>query len=82
MNFVDGNKHSENFEMLSILGERHAATCDGHSRRELLQAGGAGLLGLSLPKLLAAESHASNVVAKPKPVVFLLLFGGPSQLGT
>lgn len=68
--------------MLSILGERHAATCDGHSRRELLQAGGAGLLGLSLPKLLAAESHASNVVAKAKSVVFLLLFGGPSQLET
>ncbi len=68
--------------MLSILGDRHAATCDGHRRRELLQAGGAGLLGLSLPKLLAAESHASDVVPKAKSVIFLLLFGGPSQLET
>ncbi len=67
--------------MLTIHGSPRR-TCDGHSRRELLQAGGAGLLGLSLPKLLAAESLASDVVSKAKSVIFLLLFGGPSQLET
>ena len=33
-------------------------TCGGWTRRQVLQAGGAGLLGLSLPKLLAAEAAA------------------------
>ena len=57
-------------------------TCDGFSRRELIQAGGAGLFGLSLPKLLAAESQSSELKPKAKSVIFLLLFGGPSQLET
>jgi hypothetical protein len=51
-----------------------------------LQAGGAGLLGLSLPKLLAAESRLPGSAAGPMPrarsVIFLLLYGGPSQLET
>lgn len=54
-------------------------TCEGISRRNLLQAGGAGLLGLNLPKLLAAESLESRE-ARAKSVIFLFLFGGPSQL--
>ena len=41
--------------MLSVLGSP-SQTCDGASRRELLQACGAGLLGMSLPKVLAAEA--------------------------
>ena len=41
--------------MLGIL-RRRQLTCDGVSRRHLLQAGGAGLLGLNLPQVLAAEA--------------------------
>ncbi len=41
--------------MLSILGSG-SRTCDGVRRRELLQACGTGLLGTSLPKVLAAEA--------------------------
>ncbi len=67
--------------MLSICG-RPRQTCDGISRRALIQAGGAGLFGLSLPKLLAAESQISDSKPKAKSVIFLLLFGGPSQLET
>lgn len=67
--------------MLTILGNPHAA-CDGASRRQILQAAGAGLLGLSLPKLLAAESVGGERVARAKSVIFLFLFGGPSQLET
>jgi hypothetical protein len=57
-------------------------------RRELLRAGGAGLLGLSLPQLLAAEAAGVSQVAtgsgraRAKSVIFLFLFGGPSQLET
>jgi hypothetical protein len=68
--------------MLDILGRRQQ-TCDGWSRRHLLQAGGAGLMGLSLPKLLAAESVSNGErQARAKSVIFLFLFGGPSQLET
>lgn len=67
--------------MLTIQS-RARRTCDGVSRRQLLQAGGAGLFGLSLPMLLAAESQLSELKPKAKSVIFLLLFGGPSQLET
>ncbi len=67
--------------MLTILGNRREV-CDGATRRQLLQAGGAGLLGLSLPKLLRAEAEQSSVPARAKSVIFLFLFGGPSQLET
>ena len=66
--------------MLNVLGgwERN---CGGVSRRRMLQAGGAGLFGLSLPQTLAAEQTGAQP-AKAKNVIFLLLFGGPSQLET
>lgn len=67
--------------MLNIVG-RPRRVCSGWSRREVLQAGGAGLLGLSLPKLLAAESSGAARSPGTKNVIFLFLFGGPSQLET
>jgi hypothetical protein len=65
--------------MLTILGSRRTV-CGGLSRRELLQAGGTGLLGAGLPQLLQAEE--AGLVRRPraKSVLFLFLFGGPSQL--
>lgn len=47
-------------------------------RRPFLQAAGAGLFGLTVPQLLQAEEYARP--AKAKSVIFVLLFGGPSQL--
>jgi len=67
--------------MLSIVGGPYAA-CDRVSRRNILQAGGAGLLGLSLPRLLEAESSGVSDRPRAKSVIFLFLFGGPSQLET
>lgn len=67
--------------MLNILGGWQA-TCSGLSRRSMLQAGGAGLFGLNLPQLLAAEAQTPQRAAKAKNVIFLFLFGGPSQLET
>jgi hypothetical protein len=52
------------------------------SRRQVLRAGGAGLFGLSLSKLLRAESAAPPQNPRAKSVIFLFLFGGPSQLET
>ncbi|WP_020469289.1 DUF1501 domain-containing protein [Zavarzinella formosa] len=45
-------------------------------RRAAIRVGGAGLLGLSLPELLAASSHPK---ACAKSVIFLHQFGGPGQ---
>ena len=64
--------------MLEVLLGKQRAT----SRRRLLQAGGSGLLGLNLPRLLAAESQQNQPRARAKSVIFLFLFGGPSQLET
>lgn len=66
--------------MLDILGGWQKV-CSGWSRRHVLQAGGMGLFGLNLPQLLAAEAAQTvNRPAKAKSVIFLFLFGGPSQL--
>jgi hypothetical protein len=67
--------------MLHLFGRPRRA-CDGVTRRELLRAGGAGLLGLSLPKLLAAETAAPARRPRAKSVLFVFLYGGPSQLET
>ena len=64
--------------MLGILGSQKR-TCEGLSRRHLLQAGGTGLLGLNLPTLLAAREQTPFQNARAKSVIFLFLFGGPSQ---
>lgn len=68
--------------MLRIDG-RGVRACDGVTRRTVLTAAGAGLLGLQVPQLLEAE-HL-DTTARPgraRSVIFLFLFGGPSQLET
>lgn len=53
------------------------------SRRHLLQVGGLGLMGLSLPKMLAAREatgRKSSLVPKADHCVILFLNGGPSHL--
>jgi hypothetical protein len=67
--------------MLTILSQPRRV-CSGLTRRELLQVGGAGLLGVNLPGLLQAEAALPAHKAKAKSVLFLFLFGGPSQLET
>src|SRR3989442_14508909 len=65
----------------------HSYACSGFqaaamSRRNLLKVGGLGLLGLSLPKLLQAESKSSRTAPKvqAKSVIFLYQFGDPSHI--
>jgi len=55
------------------------------NRRDLIRAGGPGLLGLTLPKLLQAEEAqrtANNITPKAKRVIFLFQWGGPSHVDT
>jgi len=65
--------------MLSIFDKR-----PGYSRREFLRIGTLGLGGLSLPQLLGARALAdgNKSITTGKSVIFLFLFGGPSQFET
>ncbi len=49
--------------MLSILGQKPAAFCDGHSRRHFLKIGGLAMGGLALPQILKAQAVADSVSA-------------------
>src|SRR6187399_2043798 len=57
------------------------------SRRELLRVGGAGLMGISLAKLLGAAEdggkpagQAPGLAAKADSCIIMMLNGGPSHL--
>src|SRR5689334_10796855 len=63
----------------------------GSTRRRLLQVGGLGALGLTLPGLLRAEAArgaeegASGPVRGPAPIrscILVFYYGGPSHLDT
>ncbi len=67
--------------MLSILGERLAATCDG-SRRQFLKLGGLALGGMTLPQILQAEETSPATRGKKlshKAIIMIYLSGGPSH---
>lgn len=69
--------------MLHLTGRGQAHTCDGITRRDFLQVGTLGAIGLSLPDLLAAK--AQGAVAKDhdeKSVIMIFNLGAPSQLDT
>ena len=75
--FIQGGRN-----MLQIQGVPSRA-CHSMTRRTMLQAAGAGLMGLDLAKCLAAESAQTNAIKpRAKSVIFIFLFGGPSQLET
>ena len=72
--------------MMFSLHDSPARLCDGFSRREVMRIGGLSLLGLSLPKLLAAREASpldipptDKTFGRAKNVIFLYLAGGPPQ---
>lgn len=56
--------------------------CEGFHRRDFLAVGSAGLLGLSLPAILAAEAKAKGDGKKSKAqsVILVWLAGGPATI--
>src|SRR5439155_7929620 len=52
------------------------------TRRAALSTGSIGMLGLTLPKLLAAEQAKKTLPVRAKSVIFLYQFGGPSHVDT
>jgi hypothetical protein len=70
--------------MLRVLG--HAKRlCDGITRRDLLQVGALGTLGLTLEDALRSQAQAASnnrPGGKAKACILLFLYGSPSQLET
>ncbi len=63
------------------LGQHRMRTCQGITRRELIQVGASSVLGLSAWNWFANSLHATPT--KPaKSVLLLWLWGGPSHLDT
>lgn len=67
--------------MLKLMGKGRAHTCNGVTRRDFMQVGTLGAIGLSLPQLLAAEDQLK---AKDDDRAAIMIFnlGAPSQLDT
>jgi len=69
--------------MLHLTARGQAHTCDGISRRDFLQVGALGALGLTLTDLVAAQ--AAGAVAKDhddRNVILIFNLGAPSQIDT
>ncbi|GAF71643.1 unnamed protein product, partial [marine sediment metagenome] len=67
--------------MLRLLGKGHAHTCDGINRRDFMQIGALGAVGLTLPGYLQAKEQG---IIKDDGRSGILIFnlGAPSQLDT
>src|SRR5262245_55475187 len=68
------------------IGESKTTTCQGISRRSILQAGGLGALGLTLVDWWrvteAVASPATSAGGREVSCIFVFLSGGPSHLET
>jgi uncharacterized protein (DUF1501 family) len=64
-------------------GQDHAAFAHRFlSRRQLMQIGGLGCLGMNLPALLHAEATGRRALASIRSCILLFYYGGPSHLDT
>ncbi len=69
--------------MLTLTGNGTAHTCDGIPRRDFLQIGALGAIGLTLPELLAAEEQQkSEDKDNERAVIMIFNLGAPSQMDT
>lgn len=69
--------------MLNLTSNAKAHTCDGVSRRDFIQVGSLGAVGLSLPKLVEAqEAGAVKDEHDDKNVIMIFNLGAPSQIDT
>ena len=69
--------------MLNLTSNAKAHTCDGVSRRDFIQVGSLGAVGLSLPKLVEAkEAGAVKGEHDDKNVIMIFNLGAPSQIDT
>lgn len=69
--------------MLHVTGRGQTTTCDGLTRRDFLQAGALGAVGLSLTDLMAAQAQGKVAPGHDERSCILIFnLGAPSQLDT
>ena len=69
--------------MLTFTGRGSAHTCAGVTRRDFLQVGALGAIGLSLPQYLQAqEQGAVRAGSDDRACIMIFNLGAPSQLDT
>src|SRR6266568_3389451 len=69
--------------MLKLTGRGSITTCDGITRRDFLQVGTLGALGLSLSKFAALQSLGATATGKDdKSCILIFNLGAPSQVDT
>ncbi|MCA9102729.1 MAG: DUF1501 domain-containing protein [Planctomycetales bacterium] len=68
--------------MLRLTSNATAHTCDGVSRRDFMQVGALGALGLSLPQLMAQQAAAGTSGNDDRSVIMIFNLGAPSQMDT
>ncbi len=69
--------------MFWLTGRGSAHNCDGILRRDFLQVGALGAIGLSLPQLIAAqEAGKVDPKADDRSAIMIFNLGAPSQMDT
>jgi hypothetical protein len=68
--------------MLQITGKGVAHTCDGVSRRDFLQVGTLGAVGLSLADFTALQAQGAVKSDHDRSVIMIFNLGAPSQMDT
>jgi hypothetical protein len=67
--------------MITFTGRGSMQTCDGVTRRDFLQAGALGALGLSLPHLFALKAQGAVKEGQDEnSVIMIFNLGAPSQI--
>src|SRR4249920_562827 len=69
--------------MLKVSGKGSITTCDGITRRDFLQVGALGAIGLTLSKVAALQAlGAAAKGSDEKSCIMIFNLGAPSQLDT
>src|SRR4051812_48573421 len=68
--------------MLKVTGNGSITTCDGVTRRDFLQVGTLGALGLTLSKFAALQALGAVDKSSDKACILIFNLGAPSQLDT
>ena len=69
--------------MLTLTGRGTAHTCDGITRRDFMQVGALGAIGLTLPQYLAAkEAGAVDKKKDDRACIMIFNLGAPSHVDT
>jgi len=70
--------------MLTVHSNQKYRDCEGHTRRDFIKIGGAGVGALTLPGLMQARAEAAGQghSVKDTAVVWLWLGGGPTHIET